>query len=105
MVEETNTIPCIEGGRSHCSKCNSALCVRKQVINLALGNVDDMFCLICLGKDSEREPEEVLEGIKTYILSRPCFKKEWVKYPDVSYCPEPESCFPGMCFQSNDSDE
>ncbi len=98
-------IQCIEGGQSHCSQCQQPLCVRKQVINLALGNVDAMFCLDCLGKDSDREPLEVLTGVKSYVLSRPCFKKEWVKYPDRTHCPQPQSCFSEACFEDDDQDE
>jgi hypothetical protein len=99
MVEQSGNLPVIEGGQSHCCDCKSPLCLRKQVINLALGHVDDMYCLNCLGKNSEREPQEVLGGIKDYILSRACFKKEWVKYPNASHCPEPETCFPTICFE------
>ncbi len=75
------------------------------MINLALGNLDEMFCLNCLGADSAREPEDVLLGVKDYVLSRACFKKEWAKYPNVSFCPEPHSCVPASCFQPGDLDD
>lgn len=75
------------------------------MINLALGNVDEMFCLNCLGTESSRSPDEVLTGIKEYVLSRACFKKEWMKYPNVSFCPEPHSCYPDSCFTSHDLDD
>ena len=72
------------------------------MINLALGNIDEMFCLNCLGRESARDPENVLTGIKDYVLSRACFKKEWAKYPKVSFCPEPHACYPESCFASDD---
>lgn len=104
-MDGNGEVQCIEGGQSHCSECQQPLCLRKQVINLALGHVEAMFCLSCLGKGSEREPLDVLSGVKSYVLSRPCFKKEWVKYPDRSYCPQPESCLPEACFEDGDLDE
>ncbi len=92
----------IEGGQLQCATCAARLCLRKQVINLSLGNVDSMYCLDCLAKSSIRQPEEVLVSIKTYILSRECFKKEWVKYKDVRFCPSPDTCFPDSCFQCDE---
>lgn len=104
MLSESERNECIEGGQPNCAQCRAPLCIRKQVVNLALGNVDSMFCLTCLGKDSERSAEDVLINIKGYVLSRPCFKKEWIKYPDVSACPQPVSCFAEACFADDQSD-
>jgi len=105
VSDQVNNSELIEGGQSHCNTCSAPLCLRKQVINLALGNIDEMFCLICSGADSGRSAEDVLTGIKDYVLSRPCFKKEWVKYPNVTFCPEPHRCFPETCFAAGDLDE
>jgi hypothetical protein len=82
----------------YCSSCRAPLCLRKQVVNLALGNTDEMFCLVCLGAESSRSPQEVVANLTGYIMSRECFRKEWVRYKDVSYCPDPMNCCPNTCF-------
>lgn len=81
-----------------CAVCGQRLCIRKQVINLAIGNVGDMFCLSCLAKQGTQSGEEVLSSLKSYILSRDCLAREWVRYQDSSSCPDPDRCFPGVCF-------
>jgi hypothetical protein len=81
-----------------CSSCSHRLCLRQKVINLALGNTEIMYCLDCLGEKENNPPERLLAKIKDYTKARECFHKEWIKYKDVSYCPEPESCFPKTCF-------
>lgn len=83
---------------SNCRACGAFLCLRKQVINLALGNTESMLCLECLGKEGEQSAEQVLAGIKHYVLLRECLRKEWLKYVDVEYCPDPQHCFPATCF-------
>lgn len=85
-----------------CGRCAKAICLRQHVINLALGNTEEMFCLDCLGDDGSKSGEEVLAGIKTYVLQRECFRKEWVRYENVKYCPDPEHCFPQTCFGIED---
>lgn len=90
----------IEGASGQCHACGKALCLRKQVINLALGNTDEMKCLVCLAEENEKEPVEVLEGTKTYVLSRECFRKQWHLYACEDQCPEPLTCFPARCFES-----
>jgi hypothetical protein len=81
-----------------CCQCGKPLCVRKQVINMALGNSEEMFCLICLGAINGKEPQEVLMSTKEYIAGRPCFAKAWNKYTNKVDCPEPNSCFVLECF-------
>jgi len=88
----------IEQAPQHCSKCGKAICLRKQVINMVLGNTDEMFCLICLGASEGNEPRDVLLTAKDYVKRRECFDKEWRKYADKSYCPDPEGCFIRDCF-------
>lgn len=89
----------IDGAPDNCSKCGARLCLRKQVINLALGIEELMLCLECLGKENNKPPEQVLGGIKSYILGRECFAKQWRRYPGKEYCPDPQTCFPGTCFE------
>lgn len=81
-----------------CSACSRPLCLRKQVINLALGNTDEMLCLECLAKENGRTPDELLQSMKSYALSRECFRKEWIRYENERWCPDPEGCYPALCF-------
>ena len=81
-----------------CSKCKQALCLRKQVMNLTVGNTDEMFCLECLGAESDRKAVEVLLTLKGYALNRECFLKQWRRYESVEDCPDREGCFPDQCF-------
>jgi hypothetical protein len=88
----------LEQAPQSCSECGKPICLRKQVINLVLGNTDEMFCLICLGAKDGQEPQEVLLTAKAYIKGRDCFNKVWIKYRNDSYCPDPHGCFPAACF-------
>lgn len=81
-----------------CSNCKQTLCLRKQVMNLTLGNTDELFCLQCLGKENNKEPVEVLLNLKGYAMKRDCFLKEWRRYSTVADCPDREGCFPSQCF-------
>lgn len=90
----------VDGALRNCSQCNASLCLRKQVINLALDNVDEMFCLRCLAEDSDRSPREVLTSVKGYIRQRDCFAKEWKRYETSLFCPDPDNCFPKDCFDA-----
>src|ERR1700728_3881371 len=69
-------VPLIDGAPSSCSKCDAPLCVRKQVINLALGNTEEMQCLKCLAKESESSESDVLKTSRGYVMERECFRKE-----------------------------
>jgi hypothetical protein len=82
-----------------CFACGDKLCLRKQVINLSLGNTNEMFCLKCLAVNNSKLPEEILGGVKDYIMSRDCFSSQWVKYKNKDYCPDPYGCIPSVCFQ------
>jgi hypothetical protein len=88
----------IDGVPELCSQCSAPLCVRKQVINLALGNTDTMQCLKCLARQSDNTDAGVLTGISDYIRSRECFFKEWRRYRSVEDCPDREGCVPRQCF-------
>jgi len=91
--------PLVDGAPRACGKCGDSLCLRQQVINLALGLTDEMSCLPCLAKENSQAPAEVLDGIRDYILSRDCFAKEWKRYISVEYCPNQSGCVPSTCFQ------
>lgn len=81
-----------------CSRCKRALCLRKQVMNLTVGNTDEMFCLECLGEESDKKAVEVLLTLKGYALNRECFLKQWQRYKTVADCPDRDGCFPDQCF-------
>jgi hypothetical protein len=81
-----------------CHKCQTALCMRQQVLNMAQGDLDAMLCLSCMAQDCAKEPEQVLLDVGAYILSRQCFSTEWIKYADSSACPFATTCLPDVCF-------
>jgi hypothetical protein len=91
-------IKLIEGLPGVCFRCNAPLCVRKQVLNLALGNTDNLLCLKCLALDCGNSQEDVLTGTGEYVQTRECFRKEWVRYRGVGDCPDRAGCIPGVCF-------
>ncbi|MBX9692141.1 MAG: hypothetical protein K2Z81_07140 [Cyanobacteria bacterium] len=101
MSENTspsNDQPLLQDVPSSCIACQATLCLRQQVINLALGNVEELKCLSCLGQDSDQTGEAVLSSLKEYIDRRECFKKQWSLYIDEGNCPDPVGCFPRTCF-------
>lgn len=88
----------IKGAPTICSRCGAYLCIRKQTLNLALGNIESLFCLACLADNERESPESLLLGTVGYIMSRDCFKKEWLRYAGIEDCPEPRTCVPETCF-------
>lgn len=109
--EEFNTtaIACdgklVPGAPPQCARCGAMLCGRKQVMNLALGFVDTMLCLKCLGKELDREPAEIIEQLIPYIRLRECFNKSWLAYRQVEDCPDRDGCLPAVCFEKNHRQE
>ena len=88
----------IEGCPKQCSVCDISLCLRQQVLSLALGYVKTMYCLNCLGRENQKDPAVILDDLKIYIDSREWFKRQWVKDLDDSFCPHPKECYPSVCF-------
>lgn len=88
----------VDGVSSSCCQCGASLCVRKQVINLALGNTDRLKCLVCLAQEFDSSAIDVLNNTRGYVLGRACFLKEWQRYHNRNDCPEPLSCIPDVCF-------
>lgn len=72
---------------SACANCGQSLCLRQQVVNLALGQTERMLCLTCLATENEQSQNEILESIVPYILSRDCFAKEWRRHTSDAHCP------------------
>jgi hypothetical protein len=93
--------PFVKDAPRHCQACGAALCLRKQVLNLALGNTDEMFCLVCLSQQSDESPDELLKSLMVYVKQRDCFNKEWRRYTGTEFCPDLKGCYPGICFEQN----
>lgn len=96
--------PLVDGAPRECVRCSAQLCLRKQVINLALGMAEEMFCLDCLARENSQDAREVLESVKDYIHGRECFAKQWKRYSSVEYCPDRGGCVPDSCFGSATDD-
>lgn len=82
-----------------CAECGKRVCLRQQLISMALGYVEKTVCLECLAKDTQRSREDVLETVLPFISNRDCFIKPWNRYQSVKHCPYPDTCIPGKCFQ------
>lgn len=91
----------VAGAPTQCGRCGAALCIRKQVINLAMGNVDVLYCLNCLAEIEQETPEKLVSGLVGYIMGRDCFRKEWVRYKTIQDCPTPDACIPRTCFNES----
>jgi hypothetical protein len=96
--------PLVAEAPGQCARCRAALCLRKQVMNLALGNTDEMYCLDCLSQENGQPPDVVLNKLLDYIQGRDCFAKEWVRYTGVDYCPDRAGCLPDVCFPTKTLD-
>ena len=83
-----------------CINCGSSVCRRAYNINLALGYVEEQFCLRCLSEKHSQTIEGLYDFVFGYIQSRDCFKKEWIKMKTRGECPLPNSCVIEKCFKS-----
>ncbi len=88
----------IDGLEVVCHGCGKDLCLRQQVLNLALGSEQDLLCLACLAAEHGKSRAEMLADLGPYVVSRECFLKEWSKYADVEDCPDRTGCLPKNCF-------
>jgi len=100
-MPNSTAIPLIEDAPATCSQCGNALCVRKQVINLALGNTETMQCLVCLAAACGSTNVELLDNTRAYVFDRECFRKPWQRYRDRHDCPDPAGCIPDVCFKTS----
>lgn len=69
------------------------------MLNLALGEDQEVMCLNCLAADNNKSSSELLENLAAYIANRECFAKPWRRYASVDYCPDPLGCIPAVCFK------
>jgi hypothetical protein len=100
-MSEISKTPClllIEGLEARCCRCQKSLCLRQQVLNLALGADTGLLCLGCLASDNGKDRAQLLSELKPYVVSRECFAKEWSKYKSEEDCPDREGCLPKNCF-------
>jgi hypothetical protein len=82
-----------------CANCQKSICLRQQVVNYALGNDEQLFCLTCLGEQSDNSAQEVVSNLTEYIHGRDCFRKEWVKLSEPAQCSLGEDCVWNLCFE------
>lgn len=82
-----------------CLKCKNPICRRAYNLNLALGYIEEQFCLNCLSETHNQTKEDLFDYIFDYIQSRNCFKKEWDKMTSKNECPLPDKCVIGKCFK------
>jgi len=97
-MSEMSCLLLIEGLETTCCRCHSRLCLRQQVLNLALGADQDLLCLGCLAKENGKDRAQMLSDLGPYVVSRECFLKEWSKYKSEEACPDREGCLPKNCF-------
>lgn len=64
-----------------------------------MGEVDEQYCLECLSRKHNQSKEDLFNFIYPYLISRDCFKKEWVKMKDKSECPLVDRCVIQQCFK------
>lgn len=60
-----------------CDRCGALVCERVQIMNLALDNVEELFCLACLAEEQDMEQPALAEFARDYVYSRECFKTPW----------------------------
>jgi hypothetical protein len=95
---DSGCLQLIEGLETTCHQCLKKLCLRQQVLNLALGEDKDLLCLACLAQANGKASDQLLASLGPYVQSRQCFYKEWRKYASESACPDPLGCLPKSCF-------
>jgi hypothetical protein len=83
----------------HCALCDAYFCERVHLMNLALENLEDEYCLVCLAKEQEMSLKDVSAFVYGYVESRECFKTPWDKF-EASKCPylDPASHPPHGCY-------
>ncbi|MBX9674185.1 MAG: hypothetical protein K2X70_12125 [Candidatus Obscuribacterales bacterium] len=79
-------IPLIAELPSTCANCGAPVCLREQVLNLALGQDERIDCLPCLAELNDCDARELFERLESYIKGRECFNKQWVLYTGQDAC-------------------
>lgn len=94
-------VPLVDGAPTACKSCQGVLCLRQQVINLALGQIDTMSCLRCLADENAQSEMDVVDSIVPYILSRDCFAKEWRRVSGIEDCSVAGGCHVALCSKTS----
>jgi len=77
-----------------CDLCGKPFCERISVMNLALDQVEEAYCLECLAGRESLSPEGFYQWIGEYVMSRDCFKTPWDNF-NYTPCPriDDKTCF------------
>lgn len=70
-----------------CDDCGKPVCERLQVMNFALDNLEDLYCIQCLAVQEESTPTALATTLSAYIQSRECFKTPWDNFA-AEGCPK-----------------
>lgn len=84
-----------------CPTCEAVFCERVQIMNLALGLIDDPVCLSCLAREFQRDEIAMAQYCWDYIQTRDCFVTPWRSF-DASACPRRLPEGPGCPCQLGD---
>jgi hypothetical protein len=82
-----------------CELSSKPVCRRMFNINLALGYVEEVYCLTELAGMHGQSTAEMFDFGYSYVQSRECFTKEWAKMTNPASCPLREECEFTKCFQ------
>lgn len=70
-----------------CDRCGNMFCERVHIMNMALGYVDEEYCLPCLSAEHEQTEADMAGFAWGYVKERDCFKNPWEAF-DASACPK-----------------
>ncbi|MCA9788458.1 MAG: hypothetical protein KC462_01745 [Cyanobacteria bacterium HKST-UBA05] len=77
-----------------CDATDRPFCDRIAIMNLALDQVSDQYCLEVLAESQAMAPKAFFDRMYVYIQSRDCVKTPWEAF-DPSPCPRMAE---GSCF-------
>lgn len=76
---------------ANCTATGKDVCRHVYIMNLALGYVEDFYCLEALAEMHNKTPKEIYDFAYGYVDMRECFRKEWDKIDNcIKTCPVPE---------------
>jgi hypothetical protein len=78
----------------YCDRCDTPFCERVHIMNLALDNVEEAYCMSCLAQEFSQSPQQLAAFVWDYIIARDCFRNPWRKF-NASDCPrlEAQQCY------------
>ncbi len=60
-----------------CFRCSESLCGHQVLFSIALGHADRPWCLFCLARSLERQPDELRDSLLQHFRHRPCYDAVW----------------------------